>query len=470
MAQSDAALVATVPIEDPTFRRRFETLLFDPRAADLALGWRLARSLGPAVGPLLWDLHGDERLDKRRWVALLAALATNRGVVDDRVYAAIENKTAEQFLCCLWIALGDPLQSPRPTFWGDVLGRRSAPSSALQVAALLASARVPEAAGNAPVVRSSEVGLLAAAAVAGARAQASLYVPFHRVTAAPAHAELVWRGEFVGALLGAAAVPDELRDLAREVFALPGPADAPWRLAAATLLARAGALDPGTVRPTWRQLCAMIVDQPSAEALARWLGPLPEPLEREHPEPLAVAYALAHPIATVLEQRAQWGGEPLVARHVAVALAWRLLGEQGAQPIDFGLPNVPEWYLVRWASGSRVDKAATIDDPVLEQAAMLAKDQRIDRATMRRVLEETLWRWGGHPGLAVFEAHRLIVRDLLLTGSYTGMKYEKVRRAHDVYLPDGFGRENVLYELAAVPAFEFFSAPTLPIPRECRLR
>src|SRR5262249_49114704 len=115
---------------------------------------------------------------------------------------------------------------------------------------------------------------------------------------------------------------------------------------------------------------------------------------------------------------------------------------------------------------------ASLQDPLLEQAAQLAQEGRLPRAVARDVLEEALWRWRSHPGLGFWDAQRTLIRDLLLSGSLAGTKYEPQVPLRDRYLPSGLGSvgtQDAFFDIG-VQAFDFLNRPTLPIPSECRLR
>jgi hypothetical protein len=206
---------------------------------------------------------------------------------------------------------------------------------------------------------------------------------------------------------------------------------------------------------------------PSAQRLQPWLKaePLPRDLE---PARLAVAYALSSPPATVIAERQVWGAEPRIARHVAVALAWRVAGA-GAQvaAIDSSMPELPEWSFVRAASGGSVERGATCDDQKLQAALALLANGRLERAPLRALLEEALWRWGSHPHLAPWELERTLVRDLLLVGSNPGNKYQPGPQ-HQRYLPSGMDPGDGFFTIA-VELYEFLQRPRAPVPAELRL-
>lgn len=466
-----AVTIGSIPVNDGRFRSRFETLLLAPRGADLAAGWHLARTLGPAASALLWDLHAAEKSnERRRIIVLLAAMLSGGPDGDAAVVAALDRGApADRLLACLGWALGPRRDRPRPSFWGDVLGRRQSPLPLWQVAALLASARFPQAAAGIPTPREDDPGIVAAAVLAGVTVPDSLLGSYFRPGEGPRHAELVWRAVLLSGLLEPERPIDiDLLQRARWIESQPGELLRPARLAAVAVRARAGDLNANELRPPWQLLQAMIVDARSATLLADWLHARPQPLD-EDPRRLAVAYALSRPIATVVEQRGEWGAAASVRQHIALALAWRLLGEAAPAPIEWSLYGLPEWFFVRWASGAKAVKDVTLADPILEQASLLAQDERIDRAALREVLEQAMWRLGSHPGLTLQEAHHALVRDLLLTGSNQGFKYAPVRRLHDAYLPSGLGRGDPFFDIA-VQAYDYLSRPALPIPRECRLR
>jgi hypothetical protein len=186
------------------------------------------------------------------------------------------------------------------------------------------------------------------------------------------------------------------------------------------------------------------------------------------PHRLAVAYALSRPPAVVVEQRAQWGSDGKIAAHVALALAFVIARDPNPQPITTALPAVAEWQLVRAASGATVETAVPIADPVLREVLRLHADGRLPRAALRQALEEALWRHDGHPRLVPFELERLLVRDLLLSGSDPGTKYQPNLRSEKRYAPTGMGRDEEFFRIAVV-LFDFLAKTRAPMPAEHRL-
>jgi hypothetical protein len=249
-------------------------------------------------------------------------------------------------------------------------------------------------------------------------------------------------------------------ELDGEAMVLARAAAAAYRARAHDLRAEGDPLDP-------RLLLVACSDLTTAAALAPWLGPTVLPRDDE-PHRLAVAYVLSRPIAKVVAERDKWGADARINGPIATALAWRLLGAPSA-PIDASVSELPEWNFVRWASGAPIDRTATCKDPQLQTALDLIADGRMPRAALRQVLEEALWRQGCHPGIAPWQQERLLVRDLLLSGSHAGGgKYLAHVQPDRRYYPTGLDRNDAFFTVA-VALYEFSSRPRGPVPPEHRL-
>lgn len=438
---------------------------------DLAAGWQLALDLGRPAAPVLWELVQAERADVgRRLVVLAAAVLAGGSLEDERLFAFLAQQKPmleERTLAGLLLALGPRRSRAVPELWSRLLGPSRSPEMLLAISARLAAARFPEIEAGAPPLVGEDPGLAAATAFAGLPVPASIASRWWQLRDPPRHAELFWRGAMLGAArkAGAGIQMDGLRDRAIEVQQLPGDANALARAAAVHYRARRRDLRADGARFDHDLLRAAVFDLASAEALQSWLAPMPLPRDEE-PHRLAVAYALSRPVGTVIADREHWAREPRIHKHVAVALAWRLLA---AQPAEADLPVVPglaEWNLVRWAAGAEVDRTATCDDSVLQMAMQLAVDDRLPRRALRQALEETLWRWGSHPGRTAYEQERLLVRDLLLSGSRPGGgKYLAHVRPDQRYSPTGLDRNDGFFTVA-VALFDFLARPRGPMPPE----
>jgi hypothetical protein len=123
---------------------------------------------------------------------------------------------------------------------------------------------------------------------------------------------------------------------------------------------------------------------------------------------------------------------------------------------------------VRAASGARATGDGTVADPQLQASLELCRQGRLPRGALRTHLEEAMWRAGSHPRLAPFELERALVRDLLLSGSNPGNKYQMLVRLHQRYSPSGMDRNDPFFALA-VPVFDFLAKPRSPMPAEHRL-
>jgi len=470
--------VGVVADDNAQFRRQFAQLLLESRTRDLTGGFELARSLGPPVAQLLWSMHAAEKSDARRRITMLAAAILAEGAVgDEHVFAALDRERTQpgdRLLTCLLLALGPTRTREQAGFWEKVYGRnRQEPIQLLQVVALLASARFPGAASAAPVtsLRDPDPGVVAAGVFAGAPVADASVQSFWRKDP-PQHAQLVWRATFLAALLRgdpSAEVDANLLQRAHTVVAMGGEVFAPARATAALLLGRARAFDRD-VRPDWRLLQLIAADSRAAGAVQQWLTAAPQLLAEDTAQSrLAVEYVLSRTTETVLADGTAWSGERSIKRDVAVALAWRLCGESAPKPVEWPCSGLPEWFFVRWASGAHVTKEAPIEDPVLDQAARLCAENRMPRDAMQRLLEEALWRWGSHPGLGLWQAEREFVRDLVLSGSVPGNRYQIGLPDHLRYVPGGLRHEDDFFEIG-VELYEFLSRRVPPVPAECRLR
>lgn len=458
-------------------RARFSELLLEAPTRDLRAGWELARELGPVVAPSLFGLASDEKSNmKRRMSAFCAAVMASDPHGEDRVLAALDDKSPMQDRLCasFLLALGPSRERAPSDFWARSLGRnRQEPEPVLLVAALLAGSRFPGVGASCPqsLLRVDNPGVLAAAVLCGAPAPDPLLQPYLQKRA-PTHANLVQRAWLLRAVLqrDAVAATPEIAERAREWMQSPGEANATLREAAALALGASGSVRvDGQNRPDWRMLQLFAFDAKACEALASWIPAQPQPLDEPAWPRLAVAYALGRPVERVVAERSSWAAVPAVRRHVAIALAMRLCREPRPKPVAVALPEVAEWAFVRWASGEPFPDTPSFVEPSLRQAAAMATEDRLPRESAARLFEDTLWRWGSHPGIGLRDVQRDLVRDLMLSGSLPGNRYAIGLPDHLRYLPAGLGNENDFFGIA-VEAWELLRSPALPIPPECRLR
>jgi len=476
MPQRIVAQHATLllPPGSEEFRDRFKELLMKPSGTRLAQGWQLAAELGPVVAPVLWDLHDSQRSDLRLRLQLLPGAVLAGGIGGDerllrQVVADSKVDLDERVMALLLLATGPAREAPLDVF--SAMGRNR--STFAVIAEYLAAARTPKGGSGAPSPADADVGVLAAAIAAGAPATDAALEKYFKPEPAPKFASLVWRGYFLGRLRDGGVDPDPAGDAlllqrARDVLLLPAaPAEA--KACAALLLSRSGKDTGLKARPSWELLQCLLSCSNAAALHKDWVGPQPGPRDDE-PARLAVEYVLGRPPAEVLREGdvLRWTSAPRVAQHVAVALALRLLdGSQPPPPLPPAPAGLPEWFWIAWATGQTELPTMTSSDAALAQAALLAATGRLPRPAARILLEDTLWRWGSHPGLCLREAQLLLVRDLLLTGTSPGMKYGGQRER---YQPKGMQIDNDLARVG-VEFFDFvFSRPRLPVSRECRLR
>lgn len=466
--------VGWITLKDDRIRERFRQLLLAAPTRDLVAGWQLAQDLGRPVAPLLWEQLAVEKsnLESRLIVLAAAVLAGGLGEDDALLQWLDQQKPMfeERTLAALLLALGPDRARAVGNVTGRCLGPARSPEVLLQVAVRLASARFPDVEENGVPGVLDDAGSVAAAAFAGSSIPPALRRWF-APNCSERHAELAWRGVLLGASRRARpGVPpaDFVLELARPLAAHGTEARGSLHSAAVWCLSRHGALRADAPRLDWQLLQVAAADARTGEALAAWFGPKPLPRD-ERPERLAVSYALTRPLQVVIDERAVWGAEVAVRSHIATALAYRLLGGDPAPPIDASLPGVAEWQFVRFAAGAPIERGTLPEDPHLRQALHLASDGRMPRAALRTALEEALWRWGSHPGLVAWRLERLLVRDLLLSGSNLGGgKFLPHIRPDLRYTPSGLDRKDGFFEVA-VALYEFLSVPRAPIPAEHRL-
>jgi len=472
----DAGEVGWIRGRDDRFRARFEQLLLAVPTRDLPQGWQLAADIGRPAVPLLWEMLQEERSNVgRRLVLLAAAMLAGGTAEDERLFAWLDRQKSmpeERVFAAMWMAHGPRRSRPVPGFWSRCQGPDKSPEQVLRLAVRMAAAQFPDAAAGFSSSVDDDAGLAAAAAYAGLPIATSVAARLWNLRTPERHAELFWRGAMLGAArtAGGGQKPNgEWTQRGRELMALPGDQHAAVRAAAALFRLRAGDLRLEGARPDWRLLQVAVAETAGARLLRNWLGPVPQPRDEE-PTRLAVSYVLSRDPSEVVADRVSWAAVPRIRQHVAVALAWRLLGDVAGPPIDVEVPGVPEWVLVRWASGVAIDREVLLDDVPLQVAVRLAAAGRLPRPAMRDALEGALWRWGSHPGLGLWEHERLLLRDLLLVGSNTGGgKYVPHVRREQRYRPTGIGPDDVFFDVA-VALHDFLSRPRLPIPPEHRLR
>lgn len=472
-----SAEIAAFSEKDERLRERFRQLLLVQPKRDLAAGWQLAADVGRPAAPLLWRLFDLEPSNVENRLVLLTAAMVAGGLTDDaRLFQWLDgnqNKVmlSERTLAAMLVALGPRRARPVAGFWTKFLGVSKSHAQLLAIAVRLAAARFPGADEGAPPTVDDDPGLAAACAWAGLTVSPVLAQRLWGTRPVARHAELFWRGSFLGAARArdGGTVPRALLDRATEVMALRDEAMAPARGAATWLRSTAGDLRPDGEKPDAQQLRIAVANVATAELLRTWLPVEPHPRDRA-PQRLAVAYALSRPVAEVLADRALWIGNADIGKHVAIALAWQMLGSKGSGvTVDVAVPELPEWSFVRAAAGAAIDRSIVPEDGKLQSALNLFADGRLDRAVLRDLLEETLWRWGSHPQWAVWELERRLVRDVLLAGSDPGgAKYQPGVPPNARYSPSGLDRDDEFFAIA-VEAYEFLLTPRAPIPAEHKL-
>ena len=495
-AQVGSDPVGTIALRNSQYRERFQELLLSHETVDLAAGWSLARNLGRPVVPMLWGMFDEERSNVRpRVVLLIAAVLAGGPAADDRLFALLDRHKPmihERTMAAMLLALGPRRDRPVAGLWARLIGPNTEPEPLLELASRLACARYPEAAKSAQIMYEGDPGIVAAAVFGGFQVSPQRLRSLWRSPVR--YSELYYRGALLGASRrlqcdGIRPASSALAH-AEELLGRSGSKLAAAQAAAMLLLARAGALDPSSERPDWMmlQLCA---SQPASEqVLRKWLTA--KPLARdEQPARIAVGYALLQPIEKVIREHALWSADKRISGHVAVALAFRLaagsvaaapapdrsrrpvgsqrVGPANVDPIKLRLPEVPEFRFAAWASGGDFGKGPPLRDRQLQRLGDLIIDGRASRTVVRRTLEEALWRWGSHPGLAQWREERLLIRDLLLAGSKPGLKYASHLRPTQRYFATGLDKSDSFYSVA-VKLYEFLGEPIAPIPVECRIK
>ncbi len=467
--------IGLVSPKNEKVRAEIGRLLLAVPTRDLAAGWRLCADLGQPAAPLLWELLAEERSNVGRRLALLAGAVLAGGPnEDERLFTFLSlprPMLEERCLAMMLVALGPQRTRVMPEFWSKSLGPAKTPEQLMAIVVRLAAARFPGTELDAPTLGDGDPGVAAAAAFAGLPVPSSIAAPLWNLKTPSRHAELFWRGAFLGASRGgvALAAAEGLRERAREVAAMPGASFAAARAAATVLRGRLHDHRADGSRFDAELLELAAAETTNARALRSQLSATPSPLVDE-PQRLAVAYVLSRTVAEVVAEREAWLANAKINRHIAVALAWRLAGDAAAAPLGVRLPELPEWYLARWAAGDEVGEPPPLQDEQLAMGARLAAAGRLPAAAAKRLFEETLWRWGSHPGLGVWEQERLLLRDVLLVGSHPGGgKYVPQVRPELRYRPAGLGPDDVFYDVA-VALFDFLSTPRAPVPAEYQLR
>ncbi|MFM1873976.1 MAG: hypothetical protein RL398_3398 [Planctomycetota bacterium] len=467
--------VGWVGSRDEAVRKEIDRLLLAAPTRDLAAGWRLCESLGQAAAPMLWELLAAERSNLQRRLALLAGAVLAGGANEDRRLLEFLGQPKpmleERCLAMLLIALGPPRSRPYPEFWDVANGGNRSPEQVMGIAVRLAAARLPGAAGSAPAVGVADPGLASAAAFAGAPIADSVVDALWNQKAPVRHAELFWRGALLGVVRPRADRPElpAWIERAQVCAAMTGSTQGPLRAAALAYLGRAGEFRGNTAPADWEDLAAAIVDLPSARDASAWLPALP-PTRLLRPECLLVAFALGQPPEQVADGRVQWLVDPQVGRHAAIALAWRLAAGEVITNLPRGSEGLPEWAFVDWATGRDWALATALEDPTLQAAAVLCREGRLSLPAAKELFEATLWRWGSHPGWALWQQEALLVRDLLLVGSHQGgSKYLPHVRPERRFRAGGLGPDSPFYDVA-VALFDHLATPRTAVPSGYGLR
>lgn len=477
--------LGTLSAKDEKLADRLLGLLVRESTRDRRAGWRLAADLGPSAVPLLWR-HFELEKDENRLVLLAAAMIAGGDKEDDLWFAWLaQNKKKpmlrERALMAMLLALGPMRSRPVADFWERCFGvAKDAKDQErlLTIAVRLAAARFQGTVDGMLASGDEDAGSAAAAAWAGLPVMPSITTKYWNSAGDGDHAALFWRGAMLGAIRQSPRghIPQELVDRAQRLLQSPLGAVA---TTSTWLLANAGALRTDGPRPEAPLLRIAVGDLATAASMHQWLAPERQ-LRDDEPHRLAVAYALSRPPQVVIDQRARWPGDPALQRHIAVAVAWQLLG--GKDGLTSGtevvMPELPEWNFVRAAAGLAIDRDAICGDPRLQSALVLLGQGRIDRRALRLALEEALWRWGSHPRRVPYELERQFLRDVMLAGSNPGgARYQASVPANQRYFPTGLDRDDPFFRVATA-VYDFLMTPsdvpstptaTPPLPAEHRM-
>ncbi len=426
---------------------------------------------------MLWDMLAAEQSNVRRRNALLgAAILAGGEAEDERLFAWLGQQKAikeERTMAALALALGPPRQRGVANFWSRSIGPTRSPVQILDIAARLAAARIPGSASapGAPVLTDDDPGLAGATAYAGLPVPQSIWNRRFNLRDPKDHDDLFWRGAMLyGARLteDSRKIAPQLLAKAQQVAGLSGVKYAAARQAAALLRSARDDVSDSGPRPQYELLELLASNRRSAVKVRKWLEPAPHPRD-QRPQRLAVSYVLSRgDPRRIVDDHAIWATDSRVNREIAIALAWRLLHDDVTAIPDVQIRELPEWFFVRWAAGLEATPMLCAD-LTLAAMATLAADGRLPRAAAKQALEEALWRWGSHPGLGLYEAERLLVRDMLLVGGNEGTKFVAEIDYENRYRPTGIGPSSKFY-LVAIALYEHFSTPRLPLPPQYRLR
>lgn len=470
-AQSRGGDGPWISVADRRYVSRFRDLLLSDARRDLEVGWALAQDIGRPVAPLLWDQARREGSNVDKRLALLIAALLAGGVSgDERLFDFMSQQKPllqERTMASLWIALGPRRNRPRPDVVKRLFGPNKEPEDLLALAVWLAAARFPGSGSDVAQVSTSDPGLLGGAAFAGIPVARTVtqrhWRREHR------HSDLFVRGALLGQgrrLSQEGEAPGLVEHASRFLREDSGAA-ADVRAAALLLLARSGRLDTEIGQLGWQDLQLAASQRASSATLAARLRGAPMARDPE-PGRLAAAYGLWVPVSRIVSESADWASDARVRGHIAVALAARICAAESVDPIGVVTPAFPEWTLVRWVSGAPDVAAEMPADPRLASLFKLALQGRASRRAVGKELEETLWRWGSHPGIGPWEQERAFVRDLLLVGSRGGGRYQPEVVTHLRYSPTGLDRDDTFFDLA-VGLFEFTGRRRDAMPDEYRL-
>ncbi len=453
-ASDGSGVLAAAESRDDFLGRKMRAA-FVGRDVDLAAGWDVAATLGPAACPVLWRLLDGLAAGESRYAVLGALCAAGGAGEDERMLRWIDapgRSSRDRLFVAYLLALGPDRTSPR----ANLLARLRGQSDLSEVVALMAVARFPGPEGMSEVSGDGDLGRAAAALFAGSPLRAA-------PPRGERHEGLFWRGAFLGAARNSATAT--LRNRAMAWQSEPGDGAAATRRAALWLLAQSGQGQAWTVRPDDDTLEVLTGDPLARRNLAAWLT-VPPRSRSEPSSALVVAHVLASPLADLLATRPEWAARP-EGRPAALALAFRALVE-GASGQPPPWPEVPEWAMVRLACGSRDPVPPGVADAPAGRAAALFAAGRLPAADFADALELAVWRAGAHTGLVPWRLERELLRDLVLAGSQEGGgKYQPHVPTEQRYFAKGLDRDEPWYDVA-VAFFEWSSRPRGPVPATAR--
>lgn len=456
-------------------RRRLKAAFEPGSPAEWAEGFRIAMDFGPALVPLLVDAFTAESQPKRRHL-LLGAIGLARGPAASEFLLRIASggrTSEERGMACIALAL-HPGWAGSPDALLKVLNSGQESEFGLAATCLALAAFTQRKPIPARILLAQEPAVAAAALFAhGGEVPAAVERWFEG--SGEGGAILVRRA----ALLAdpGTARSDRARRAEAALRANPAPA---LRRAAALALALEGepakaARGDGGPGPDLLPLLSATESGRRALRQRGWLAAVPSSLL---PAPLrerqVVAWVAGSDWQEVSAGVAQLAQDASLRRILGDALAWRLLHDQGTgtthrldDALVQGLAESP-WLAV--ARGRPPRTARAEEDPRAARVLAFAGQGRIPPRELALRLEEVLVTRGVHPGLALAEEARSLLRDALLAGSRYGGSRLSGRADPGLDVPRGIPPDRAEFFEPACELFEFSGARAPVLAPAARLR